>query len=840
MLGLLLCAQAMALDLCGNTTTTGVGQTYGEVVKLTCPTSLVDTGGGAITFASAVTGPAPLEVSTSGLIQFGAQVDLSSLTTTSGNVVLLGPMAIAGPLSVTTATGDIAPLAGLSVAGPASFVAGNGAIDLSRMDNTFLGPLRLVGTSATVGNSAATILGQGAISGSLLVIGSGGISQSGAVSVTGAARFNPIGGPHDIDLSDPGNAFTGGVYIEAAELGHLRLANGASATGTLTPHAPLVVSLRGSFLVQVDGAMSVTTGDDLLLLLDSMTIVRDSVALASEGTLTIHAGLLLSDGTVSMEAGDGLVLNSLVQSSGDILLGAQGPLNLGGTLQAANVKIAASAGQGNTLTGSISTSGKTTLQRGDLELADTATTGDVRVDAGTNLRGIGDIGAVSNAGTVSPGTASEPWGSLRAASLDMAGGILAVAAAQSGQASRLAVAGEAHLGGTLRVDFGGASPLLGTTYTVLTAAGITGAFDDLSLAGSLAGTRFDAVIEQDGKSVTLAIVGLEVSGTVSGVASEGLALRLNGGHDVAISGNGRFAFPARLAWGSSYVASVAAQPAGQHCTIAHAVGVVAGPVDDIEITCTTPAPQLVLTVDDAVDYARYGQVLDYVVTLTNTGDGIATGIDLFDTWSMSLDSTQARWWCFGDDGAPCDRASGTGPLTATGLGLAPGRSRSWLVSISVLAGATDPFARYEVTVAAPQGVAASDTDTLVLFRDGFGQEADVDFAGTAPGGVVEWPDHAVELGLDLGGGASRGRIETAWIVDAGHGDRLLVQRLIVGAASHVRLLLRARDGSEAAGAWSAAMAPQLSLSWVEVDGDAPHIVLHGTRESLAMPLAVEP
>lgn len=832
MLGLLLCAQALALDLCGNTTTTGVGQTYGEGVNLTCPTSLVDTGGGAITFASAVTGPAPLEVSTSGLIQFGAQVDVSSLTTTSGNVMLLGPMAIAGPLSVTTATGSIAPLAGLSVAGPASFVAGNGAIELSRMDNTFLGPLRLVGTSASVGNSAATILGQGALSGSLLVIGSGGISQSGALSVTGAARFIPIGGPYDVDLSDPGNAFTGGVYIEAAELGHLRLAN----------DAPLVVSLRGHSFVQIGGALSVTTGDDLLLLLDGMTIVRDPVALASGGTLTLHAGVLVSDSTVSMEAGDGLVLDGLVQSGDDIVLDVQGPLNLGGSLQAANVKIAASAGQGNTLTGSISTSGKTTLQRGDLELADTAATGDVRVDAGTNLRGIGDVGAVSNAGTLSPGTASQPWGSLQAASLDMAGGILAVAAAQSGQASRLAVAGAAHLGGTLRADFGDASPLLGTTYTVLTAAGITGAFEDLSLAGSLAGTRFDAVIEQDGKSVRLAVVGLQVSGTVSGLASEGLALRLNGGHDVAISGNGRFAFPARLAWGSSYVASVAAQPAGQHCIIAHAVGVVAGPVDDIEITCTTPAPQLVLTVDDAVDFARYGQVLDYVVTLTNTGDGTATGIDLFDTWSMSLDSTQARWWCFGDDGAPCDRASGTGPLTATGLGLAPGRSRSWLISTSVLAGATDPFARYEVTVATPQGVAASDTDTLVLFRDGFGQEADVDFAWMAPRGVVEWPDHAVELDLDLdlGGGAPRGRIETAWIVDAGHGDRLLVQRLVVGATSHVRLLLRARDGSEAAGPWSVVMAPQLSLWWVEDDVEGPYVVLHGTREWLAMPLTVEP
>ncbi len=81
-----------------------------------------------------------------------------------------------------------------------------------------------------------------------------------------------------------------------------------------------------------------------------------------------------------------------------------------------------------------------------------------------------------------------------------------------------------------------------------------------------------------------------VGGAVSGLAGNGLALRLNGGTAFAITGNGSFTLPGLLADGSSYAVTIATQPSGpnQVCTIANGSGTISGAaVTNVAVTCVT-------------------------------------------------------------------------------------------------------------------------------------------------------------------------------------------------------------------------------------------------------------
>jgi len=124
---------------------------------------------------------------------------------------------------------------------------------------------------------------------------------------------------------------------------------------------------------------------------------------------------------------------------------------------------------------------------------------------------------------------------------------------------------------------------------------------------------------------------------------------------------------------------------------------------------------LTLTLADSHDFVRYGQTLDYVITLTNDGNTAATvpvSIDLSPAW----DPAGASWVCYpGTDGASCT-ASGSGPLNDVAT-LPAGSRASWVVSVPTLADSLETTATLDVI--ATGAATASDTDTLVIFKDGF-------------------------------------------------------------------------------------------------------------------------
>jgi uncharacterized repeat protein (TIGR01451 family) len=131
----------------------------------------------------------------------------------------------------------------------------------------------------------------------------------------------------------------------------------------------------------------------------------------------------------------------------------------------------------------------------------------------------------------------------------------------------------------------------------------------------------------------------------------------------------------------------------------------------------TPA-HLTLAVADAHTYARYGQVVDYMITLKNDGQTAATAVPVDVTLSSAFDSDYAHWRCYGaGSGANCT-ASGNGVLHDVAA-LPADRSLTWLVSIPVRADAAEPEATFTMSVGGMQPGNVSYSSILVLLRDGF-------------------------------------------------------------------------------------------------------------------------
>ena len=102
------------------------------------------------------------------------------------------------------------------------------------------------------------------------------------------------------------------------------------------------------------------------------------------------------------------------------------------------------------------------------------------------------------------------------------------------------------------------------------------------------------VVDADIASVRVACVTntFSISGTVSGLSGSGLTLLDNGGDSLAVSQNGAFKFPARIASGSAFAVTVGAQPASpaQKCVVSGGTGLVGGSdVTTVAVNCSTVA-----------------------------------------------------------------------------------------------------------------------------------------------------------------------------------------------------------------------------------------------------------
>ena len=242
-------------------------------------------------------------------------------------------------------------------------------------------------------------------------------------------------------------------------------------------------------------------------------------------------------------------------------------------------------------------------------------------------------------------------------------------------------------------------------------------------------------------------------------------------------------------------------------------------------------PNLSLSVDDSHLFARYGMVLDYLVTLANSGTGTATNVSVSSTASAGLDVANTNWTCSGaGSGATCT-ASGVGAFADTAT-LPPNRSLNWLVSVPVFNNTTDDTV--SLTISAAGASDATDIDTLVIFRDTFEvQNGDGTQAIPSPENVGVLSGSVNQL-FTLP--ASRGNAIGDVVTLSSGSAQVRVQSVTLGKTTLVRVLTEA-NGQEHASAWAnAQVGATLSVGSVSADGKRV-ILLEGAEKPLAAPLA---
>ena len=147
----------------------------------------------------------------------------------------------------------------------------------------------------------------------------------------------------------------------------------------------------------------------------------------------------------------------------------------------------------------------------------------------------------------------------------------------------------------------------------------------------------------------------------------------------------------------------------------------AGALDPVAIALVNRPPVLALSIaiDDETEYVRYGQIVDYLVTIQNAGTDAAIGVSLQVPLPEQIDAGAALWTCL-DLESGCI-AEGAGSLQDGDLQVAAGASVRWLLSAPVRTDAAgdrvDMPAAIDATYHPP--VDAVDQDWLVLFREGF-------------------------------------------------------------------------------------------------------------------------
>ncbi len=250
------------------------------------------------------------------------------------------------------------------------------------------------------------------------------------------------------------------------------------------------------------------------------------------------------------------------------------------------------------------------------------------------------------------------------------------------------------------------------------------------------------------------------------------------------------------------------------------------------VSVTVVAPQLALSIDDSRDYARYGQMVDYVITLTNTGD-TANAVPVEFSLSSGFDGDYARLTCIGADGGTlCAQDSGN-PLRFM-VTLPAARTLNWLVSVPVRVDAE--ATRVEISVSATGATPVIDANTLVLYRDGFdapygdGTHSAAVILGAQAREILT-SDTLHELTLP----AALPATPKALLIVRDADQALRVEACRVGNLVWVRLLQRDVHGYEHATAWTEApIGAVLVLGSVATDDESRTIVLLGADSPVVL------
>ena len=466
------------------------------------------TGGTGVAFQASggtLTNTATIRGGNGGSSGTPANVGLGGGGVSGGNLTITNSGSIAGgfagdgvtranAISFTGGVNSLTLLAGSSISGNvAAFSAadtltlggsGNGGA-LNAAQYQGFGVFNKTGTSTwtlTTGASSAT---------TPWVISGGVLTAGNTTNVFGATSLITVNAPGTLDLGGfsqtvgsltgsgtvtnsgatfPATLTTGGDNTSTTFSGTIQNGN---STFSLTKEGTGVFTLSGSNFYT--GATTINAGT--LALTGSGSIAPSSVNVANAGSAFDISGTTSGAGITSLSgvAGGSVILGGKTLT----LSNASGSFD--GAIGGAGGGLALTAGS-ETLTGTNTYTGPTTINGGTLLVNGSIAPSGAFVNSGGTLAGTGTVGNVTvhAGGILAPGPTGAPGSLAVSGSLAFASGAIYLVNVTSANASAANVSGVATLtGGSVRTAFS-AGTQMGTSYTILTSAGLVGTFSGLS------------------------------------------------------------------------------------------------------------------------------------------------------------------------------------------------------------------------------------------------------------------------------------------------------------------------------------------------------------------------
>lgn len=295
--------------------------------------------------------------------------------------------------------------------------------------------------------------------------------------------------------------------------------------------------------------------------------------------------------------------------------------------------------------------------------------------------------------------------------------------------------------------------------------------------------------------------------------------------------------------GSGHIADTIALPVGASSTYTVACSVSPGATGTLSNTATIAAPagvddpvpannaatdvdtitahaDVAITMSDDREFVQVGDGVDYRIEVTNpTGPSTAI-VAVSDVLPANLDG--GAWVCAAGAGATC--ADGSGNALADVAQIPPGGQVTYLYSATVIAADADDRVVNTASVAltnatdpTPADNSATDSDVVVIFRDGFEPASVLVLPIGGDGDRV-----AVSLALDeyLVAGLGVGPVTVARGIGVDGHDLFAVEMAHIGHAVAMRVVTRDAAHSAERSAWQPVVAWDrlLAVAWQPADG----------------------
>lgn len=131
-----------------------------------------------------------------------------------------------------------------------------------------------------------------------------------------------------------------------------------------------------------------------------------------------------------------------------------------------------------------------------------------------------------------------------------------------------------------------------------------------------------------------------IGGTVTGLGTSPLTLRLNGGNDLTIHDNSVFSFGTEV--NGTYSVTIEAQPSGQSCGIANGSGQASADVTTVEVTCLDAVTVSGIVTDAPIPFAEITAEIDGEIYSTTADAEGAYELQVLDATGVGLVVLEAR------------------------------------------------------------------------------------------------------------------------------------------------------------------------------------------------------